>query len=175
MQRPGHRKRRGRTTLSNHPSGGAVLNWSPLHTRQWADNKCILRFVALFSIPNSGLGSLVRLADGQPGPPSVLTPNSGSRNPALSTCSRILDSATASSRTQSWEDYRSGETQKAVQHCSVSSPGPCLICAVAPHERRCEITHSALRRDAHFGRRLSAAGRRPSSPQYTCAADVYRR
>src|ERR1039458_2221573 len=92
MQRPGHRKRRGRTTLSNHPSGGAVLNWSPLHTRQWADNKCILRFVALFSIPNSGLVSLVGLADGQPGPPSVLTPNSGSRKPALSTCSRILDS-----------------------------------------------------------------------------------
>src|ERR1039458_5405568 len=121
MQRPGQRKRRGRTDLSTQLSGGAVLNWSPLHTRQWADNKCILRFVALFSIPNSGLGSLVRLADGQPGPPSVLTPNSGSRNPALSTCSRILDSATASSRTQSWEDYRSGETQKAVQHCSVSS------------------------------------------------------
>src|SRR5450759_1006487 len=92
MQRPGHRKRRGRTTLSNHPSGGAVLNWSPLHTRQWADNKCILRFVALFSISNSGLVSLVGLADGQPGPPSVLTPNSGSRKPALSTCSRILDS-----------------------------------------------------------------------------------
>src|ERR1039457_535918 len=61
-----------RTTLSNHPSGGAVLNWSPLHTRQWADSKCILRFVALFSIPNSALVSLVGLADGQPGSPSVL-------------------------------------------------------------------------------------------------------
>src|SRR5450759_4097203 len=86
-----------------------------------------------------------------------------------------LTATTAPSRRQSWEDYRSGETQKAVQHCSVSSPGPCLTCAVAPHERRCEITHSALRRDAHFGRWLSAAGRRTSSPQYGCAADVYRR
>jgi hypothetical protein len=41
MQVPGHRKRRGSTTFSIQPSGGKARNWSPLHTRQWADNKFI--------------------------------------------------------------------------------------------------------------------------------------
>ena len=53
MHRPAHRKSRGRTTRSTQLSGGAILNWSPLHTRQCADNKCILGFVTLFSITNS--------------------------------------------------------------------------------------------------------------------------
>jgi hypothetical protein len=28
-------------TVSTHPSGGKALNWSLLHTRQWADKKFI--------------------------------------------------------------------------------------------------------------------------------------
>ncbi len=39
---PGHRNRRGRTTVSTQPSGGNALNWSLLHWRQWTDKKCII-------------------------------------------------------------------------------------------------------------------------------------
>jgi hypothetical protein len=40
---PGHRNRRGRTTVSTQPSGGNALNWSLLHWRQWTEKKCMIK------------------------------------------------------------------------------------------------------------------------------------
>jgi hypothetical protein len=43
MQRPEHKKRRGRTTVSTQVSGGVARNSAPLHTRQRADNMDMVR------------------------------------------------------------------------------------------------------------------------------------